>query len=80
MGRPTRGVLDYSNQAFEEFEEEGYEFFYATSRSDRVDLGEGIDFHGFKPDCLIPWTPEQLEKDVDVERALQYLKEQANII
>jgi hypothetical protein len=79
MGRPTRGVLDYSNQAFEEFKEEGFEFFYATSRSDRVDLGEGIDFRGFKPDILISWTPEHLERDVDIEKAIQYLKEQATI-
>lgn len=79
MGRPTRGVLDYSNQAIEEFEEDGYVFFYATSRSDRVDRGEGIDFHGIQPDLLIPWTPEHLERDMDLEKAIEYLNEQSKI-
>lgn len=79
MGRPTRGVLDYSNQAIEEFEEDGYVFFYATSRSDRVERGEGIDFHGIQPDIIIPWTPEHLERDVDLEKAIQYLNEQTEI-
>ncbi|GGH77017.1 C-terminal processing protease CtpA/Prc [Pullulanibacillus pueri] len=74
IGRATRGVLDCSNQAIETFEDEGYEFYYATSRSDRIDKGTGIDFNGIKPDVYVLWTPEHLEHDVDIEKALQLLQ------
>ncbi|MFD1739617.1 S41 family peptidase [Bacillus salitolerans] len=74
IGRPTKGVLDYSNQAVEIFKHEGYEFVYATSRSNRIDRNEGIDFNGINPDIYIKWTPEHLRKDVDVEYALQLIK------
>lgn len=74
MGRTTRGVLDYSNCAIEHFEKEGYDFYYATSRSKRVDYGTGVDFHGIEPDQYIPWTPEHLHHDVDLEAAIRHLK------
>ncbi|MGV3489134.1 MAG: S41 family peptidase [Tuberibacillus sp.] len=74
VGRPTRGVLDYSNQAVEHFEEEGYDFYYATSRMGWLDRGEGIDFKGIAPDKHIPWTPEHLIQDVDLKIALDMLK------
>lgn len=74
IGRPTRGVLDYSNQAIEHFEEEEYDFVYATSRSERVERGTGIDFKGITPDQYIPWTPEHLKRDVDLEQAFNLLK------
>jgi hypothetical protein len=46
---------------------------YPTSRLSRIDKGEGMTGKGIEPDIYIPWTPEHLETDVDLKRALQVL-------
>lgn len=74
IGRNTSGVIDYSNVAFEKFEEYGFELWYPTSKSKRVIYGKGIDNIGVKPDIYIPWTPKHLEKDIDLEVALDFLE------
>ncbi|MGM7701439.1 S41 family peptidase [Pseudalkalibacillus sp. Hm43] len=72
IGRPTKGVLDYSNVAKESFPSKGFELWYPTSISDRVQQGKGIDNIGVQPDHHIPWTPEHLDEDVDLRHALDY--------
>lgn len=72
VGRPTLGILDYSNCCTAELGD--YEFLYPTSRSLAVDDGKGMTDEGVLPDVYIPWTPEHLIKDVDLEKALQLLE------
>ena len=74
VGRHTRGILDYSNLAIQRFEAASFEFWYPTSKNTRVDSGQGIDGVGVKPDIYIPWTPEHLDKDLDLEQALVLLQ------
>lgn len=74
MGRPTHGVIDYSNQAFEELGD-GFVFKYSTSVTKQALEGKGFDYVGIQPDVYIPWTPEHILKDIDVEYALKYLKD-----
>ena len=72
LGRPTMGILDYSNCCVKDFGD--YELLFPTSRDTRIDEGKGMNDKGVEPDILIPWTPEHLERDVDLEECLNYCK------
>ncbi|MTB63766.1 peptidase S41 [Streptococcus sp. zg-86] len=69
LGRPTMGILDYSNCCFVDFDD--YQFMFPTSRNLDLDLGKGMTDKGVEPDVFIPWTPEHLERDVDLEECLK---------
>ena len=73
MGRPTYGVIDYSNVAEQKFEDD-FSLMYATSVYEGAIYGKGYDNVGVKPDIYIPWSPEHINKDVDLEYALEFLK------
>lgn len=72
VGRPTMGLNDYSNLVSKKWIE-GFELMYPTSRLSRIDKGLGMTGKGIQPNIYIPWTPEHLEIDVDLEQALNYL-------
>ena len=72
IGRPTLGILDYSNCCVADFGD--YELCYPTSRSLAIDAGCGMTDKGVLPDMEVPWTPEHLESDIDLEVALDYLE------
>lgn len=71
VGRPTQGILDYSNVAYALFDE--YALVYPTSRLISLDYGKGMMGKGVSVDEYIPWTPEHLERDVDLEYVLKKL-------
>ena len=48
-----------------------FQLVYPTSRAKRIDAGKGILHKGVPVDVYIPWTPEHLEKDVDLEYILK---------
>lgn len=48
-GENTQGTLDYSNMREKPFSCMPYILRYATTRSRRLDIGEGIDITGIKP-------------------------------
>lgn len=73
IGRPTYGVIDYSNQAEQKLEDE-FSLYYPTSVNEAVNYGKGYDNVGVKPDIYIPWTPEHIYKDIDLEKAIEYLE------
>lgn len=75
LGRPTKGTLDYSNLAKQSFESIGFELWYPTSISSRVEKGEGIDNVGVQPDHYITWTPQHLSEDVDLNSALEFVRQ-----
>lgn len=72
VGRPTMGILDYSNVAFVQYD--NYTLMYPTSRLLAVDSGNGMMKRGVKVDHYIPWTPEHLKRDVDLETVLAMIK------
>ena len=53
MGQPSAGVLDYANMRGAKMQQLPYALYYATSRSRRVDIGEGIDNKGIMPQILL---------------------------
>lgn len=73
IGRPTAGITDYSNLTVQPYGEQ-FQFLYPTSRNKLIDDGKGITGKGHQPHHYIPWTPEHLERDVDLEAALKHLK------
>lgn len=71
VGRPTMGILDYSNLACCELGD--YVLNYPTSRDLAVDTGEGINGKGAPVDVYIPWSPEHLNEDIDLTAVLKLL-------
>ena len=71
LGRPTLGILDYSNCCQVDYGD--YSLNFPTSRALALDKGQGITDKGIEPDILIPWTVEHLERDVDLERCLEMI-------
>ena len=71
FGRPTKGILDYSNVAYALFDE--YALIYPTSRLLSLDYGKGMMKSGVMVDEYIEWTPNHLKKDVDLEYVLKLI-------
>lgn len=72
IGRPTKGLNDYANLISKHWDN-GFEFMYPTSRLSRIDRGMGMTGKGIAPDLYVPWTPEHLKRDVDLEKAIEWL-------
>ncbi len=72
VGRPTCGITDYSNLNMVSFDD--FQFMYPTSRDSRIDHGKGLLQRGVPVDKYIPWTPEQIKKDVMLEAVLEEIK------
>ena len=77
IGRATMGLNDYANLASEIWDE-GFELAYPTSRLSRIDKGQGMTGIGIEPHLHIPWTPEHLEVDIDMDQALKILSTNTN--
>lgn len=73
IGRGTMGILDYSNCCYLDLDD--YRLTFPTSRWLAIDANKGMTDRGIEPDIWIPWTPEHLAYDVDLERALAFLGE-----
>lgn len=71
VGRPTMGILDYSNLNMITYG--SYGFAYPTSR--RTELDEGIHMmgHGVPVQVHVSWTPEHLTRDVDLEKVFELI-------
>lgn len=78
IGRATAGLNDYANLTRKSWDE-GYELWYPTSRLSRIDQGNGMTGKGIQPHIHIPWTPEHLNRDVDLEAALNLLEKNITI-
>ncbi len=74
IGRPTAGLNDYANLTIKKWNDR-FELWYPVSRLKRIDRGKGMTGIGIHPDVYIPWSPQHLEKDLDLEKAMQILKE-----
>jgi hypothetical protein len=74
IGRPTMGINDYANLNEIKLNDQ-FNFLYPTSRLDQLDNRDPNHEQGIKPHIYIPWTPEHIEKDIDLEAAMQFLLE-----
>jgi hypothetical protein len=68
MGQNTSGTLDYSNLRESDFCEMPYKLYAPTTRSRRIDIGEGIDGIGIKPNIYFT------KKQDWIQEALKFLK------
>ena len=76
VGRPTLGILDYSNCCTVDYGD--YRLMFPTSRCLSIDQGRGMTDQGVEPDIEIPWAPAHFERDVDVDKCLELIR-QSNI-
>ena len=67
MGQNTSGTLDYSNLRESNFCEVPYTLWTPTTRSRRINIGEGIDGIGIKPSIYLT------EKQDWIQEALKFL-------
>lgn len=74
VGRPTMGINDYSNLNVKKWNNQ-FKLLFPTSRLTQLDNRNPDYEQGIKPDVYIPWTPEHLEKDIDMDAALKMLAE-----
>ena len=68
VGRPTCGILDYSNCNIAQLGD--YTFVYPTSRDTRIDHGLGMGQKGVPVDHYIPWNPDSIGKDPELDYVL----------
>ena len=73
IGRPTMGILDYSNCTVEVYD--NYFLVYPTSRSLYLDNDVQMRLHGVPVDIHIPWTPEHCIRDLDLEAVLDLISD-----
>ena len=71
VGRPTLGILDYSNCCTVDYGD--FCLMFPTSRCLSVDQGKGMTDQGVLPDIEIPWTPTHFERDVDLDKCLELI-------
>lgn len=74
VGRPTMGILDFSNCTCAEFG--AYTLLYPTSRNLYLDKGIRMRGNGVPVDIHIPWTPEHLKRDVDLDTVLELIRKE----
>lgn len=75
VGRPTMGILDYSNCSGVFYDD--YVLVYPTSRSLYLDNGEHMRHRGVPVDVLVPWTPEHCRRDVDLDTVLEMIDKES---
>ena len=73
VGRPTMGILDFSNCAVQSYDR--YVLVYPTSRSLYLDTGVQMRRCGVPVDIHIPWTPEHCQQDVDLDTVLKLIED-----
>jgi len=71
VGRPTSGILDYSNCTEVDYGQ--FYLIYPTSRSLYLDRNVQMRTHGVPVDLYIPWTPEHLVRDVDLDHVMHLI-------
>ena len=71
VGRPTAGILDFSNCAYVKYGD--FSLMYPTSRNLYLDKGIQMRNHGIPVDVYVPWTPEHLKRDVDLEKVFELI-------
>ena len=73
VGRPTLGILDYSNCCSLDYGD--YQLMFPTSRCLCVDQGKGMTDQGVEPDIEVPWSPDHFERDVDLDKCLELIRQ-----
>ena len=75
IGRPTLGTVDVCGDVSYELDER-YVLSWPTAITRSASEGNGVMHRGVSPDVYIPWSPEECERDVLWDTAMDYFKEQ----
>jgi hypothetical protein len=68
VGRNTMGITDYSNVIYMDYGD--YQLMYPTTKVCK----NGINGIGVEVDLYIPWTPEHLKRDLDLEKVMSIIQ------
>lgn len=71
LGRNTMGIVDYGNVTSQKYPD--FEVHYPTTRLTLVDDGKGTNGIGFSPDIELPWTPQSVHADLDLQAVLMLI-------
>ncbi|RAI82671.1 hypothetical protein BFS35_003010 [Macrococcoides goetzii] len=74
IGRATKGMNDYSNCGYLYLNDQ-FDLLCPYSRYNGLDHGVSMALKGISPDIAIPWTTEELSRDVLLEKAIQLVNE-----
>lgn len=72
LGRATAGINDYSDVLLASWNDT-YTLYYPVSKVKEFTEVHPLHGKGIHPDIYIPWTPEHIERDVDLEEAISLL-------
>jgi len=76
LGRATMGINDYSDLVIQNWGGK-YELYYPMSKLESLTTHHPVFGTGIHPNVHVPWSPEFLIKDKDLEKALEILNEKA---
>ncbi len=72
VGRPTAGMLDYTNRITIDYDDIQARFSYPMSRTKEAREQQGFAFQGVPVDVYLPFTREECTKDLILEAALHF--------
>ena len=72
IGRPTAGMLDYTNRITIDYDDIQARFSYPISRTKEAREQKGFAFQGVPVDVYLPFTREECTKDLILEAALHF--------
>ena len=72
IGRPTAGMLDYTNRITIDYDDIQARFSYPISRTKEAREQQGFAFQGVPVDVYLPFTREECTKDLILEAALHF--------
>jgi hypothetical protein len=73
LGRPTLGMLDFCGDVHYALDER-FTLTWPTAMTAQAHAGKGVMGQGIAPDVYVPWTPEECQRDVLCQRAMEYIK------
>ena len=79
IGRATMGVNDYSDLVVKDWDNM-FSLYYPVSRIVQKTLNDPLHGKGIQPHHYIPWTPEHIQKDLDLLNALEILQAEHNTV
>ena len=73
LGRATKGITDYSDLLTVQWDEK-FNLYYPFSRLKSKTKIDPVHGKGVQPDIYLPWTPQHIEKDIDLQKALDLVQ------
>lgn len=79
IGRATMGVNDYSDLVIKDWDNM-FSLYYPVSKVVQKTVNDPLHGKGIQPHHYIPWTPEHIQKDLDLLYALEMVQVELNTL